>query len=135
MTTTCRTSGTASKTKRTCRNNLCKNTEAFEPSRRGRVPGGAFPDARAAGGDGCTIEPGAGPAFSVEGRGPRPAPALRKGESRWTSARSFARTAGPCWKRGPKAAPTASAALPAATPPGPCRWAPCWPAATRWARC
>src|SRR5699024_11241073 len=79
MTTTCRTSGTASKTKRACRNNRCKNTEAFAPSRRGRVPGGAFPDARAAGGDGCTIEPGAGPAFSVEGRGPAPRACTAKG--------------------------------------------------------
>ena len=42
-------------------------------------PRGAFPDARAAGGDGCTIEPGAGPAFSVEGRGPAPRACTAKG--------------------------------------------------------
>ena len=151
MTTTCRTSGTASRTKRTYRNKLCE------------LPGGpisaccagqkflplVFPGDKIFPG---TVHSPCGLAHSPgkisldvshltrlssdetdlmnAAHEPGGDPALfgKKGESRWTSTGSFARTAKRNCRRGPRAAPTVSAALPGATPRGPCRWAPCWQA-------
>ena len=59
-----------------------------------------------------------------------------KGDERWTTrTRSFARTAGPSWRRERPAVPTASAVLRGATRPEPCRWAPCWRDGIPWGRC